>query len=71
VVPLWNPASLNPDPWSRGREIAILLPNIQRQRHTCYALCNILYLVSASHMSIFRMNSTSTSFWSRGRRRCR
>ena len=42
-----------------GREIGNLLPNNQRQRRTCYALCHILYPVSAAHTSIFRSNSTS------------
>ena len=32
----------------------------QRQRRTCYALCLILYPVSAAHTSIFRMDSNST-----------
>ena len=43
------------------REIGDLLPNNQRQRRTCYALCDILYPVSAAHTSIFRMDSNSTS----------
>ena len=30
----------------KGREIGNLLPNNQRQRRTCYALCHILYPVS-------------------------
>ena len=38
------------------REIGNLLPNNQRQRRTCYALCHILYPVSAAHTSIFRMD---------------
>ena len=45
----------------KSREIGVLLPNNQRERHTCYALCHILYPVSAAHMSIFRMDSNSTS----------
>ena len=44
------------------REIGNLLPNNRRQRRTCYALCHILYPVSAAHTSIFRMDSTSTSY---------
>ena len=44
------------------REIGNLLPNNQRQRRTCYALCHILYPVSAAHTSIFRMDSNSTSY---------
>jgi hypothetical protein len=46
---------------STMKEIGYLLPNNQRQRRTCYALCHILYPVSAAHTSIFRMDSTSTS----------
>ena len=49
------PGPRSPAP-SPQREIGGLLPNNQRQRHTCYALCHILYLVSAAHMSIFRMD---------------
>jgi len=45
-----------------GREIGNLLPNIQRQRCTCYALCHILYPVSAALTSIFRMDYNSTSY---------
>jgi len=44
------------------REIGNLLPNNRRQRRTCYALCPILYPVSAAHTSIFRMDSNSTSY---------
>ena len=44
------------------REIGNLLPNNQRQRRTCYALCHILYPVSAALASFFRMDSISTSF---------
>ena len=44
------------------REIGNLLPNNRRQRRTCYALCHILYPVSAAHKSIFRMDSNSTSY---------
>ena len=47
------------------REIGNLLPNNRRQRRTCYALCHILYPVSAAHTSIFRMDSNSTSYSSR------
>ena len=47
---------------SQSREIGNLLPNNQRQRRTCYALCHILYPVSAAHTSIFRMDSNSTSY---------
>jgi hypothetical protein len=43
-------------------EIGNLLPNNQRQRRTCYALCHILYPVSAALASFFRMDSISTSF---------
>ena len=46
----------------RGRETGNLLPNNRRQRRTCYALCHILYPVSAAHTSIFRMDSNSTSY---------
>ena len=35
---------MDPNP---EREIGNLLPNNQRQRRTCYALCHILYPVSA------------------------
>jgi len=45
-----------------AREIGNSLPNIQRQRCTCYALCHILYSVSAALTSIFRMDSNSTSY---------
>jgi len=44
------------------REIGNLLPNIQRQRCTCYALCHILYPVWAAPTSIFQMDSNSTSY---------
>ena len=44
------------------REIGDLLPNNQRQRRTCYALCHILYPVSAALTSILRMDSNSTSY---------
>ena len=44
------------------REIGNLLPTNQHQRRTCYALCHILYPVSAAHTSIFRMDSNSTSY---------
>ena len=43
-------------------EISNSLPNNQRQRRTCYALCHILYPLSAAHTSIFRMDSNSTSY---------
>jgi len=43
-------------------EIGNLLRNNRRQRRTCYALCHILYPVSAAHTSIFRMDSNSTSY---------
>ena len=43
-------------------EIGNLLPNNRRQRRTCYALCHILYPVSAAHTSIFRMDLNSTSY---------
>ena len=38
------------------------MPNKQRQRRTCYAMCHILYPVSAALTSIFRMDSNSTSY---------
>ena len=44
------------------REIGNLLPNNRRQRRTCYALCHLLYPVSAAQTSIFRMDSNSTSY---------
>ena len=44
------------------REIGNLLPNNRRQRRTCYALCHILYPLSAAQTCIFRMDSNSTSF---------
>ena len=44
------------------REIGNLLPDKQRQRRTCYALCHILYPVSAAPTSIFRVDSNSTSY---------
>ena len=44
-------------------EIDNLVPNNQRQRRTCYALCHILYPMSAAHTSIFRMDSNSTSYF--------
>jgi hypothetical protein len=46
-------------------EIGNLLPNNQRQRRTCYALCHIMYPVSAAQTSIFRMDSNSTSYCGR------
>ena len=52
--PVWCARSL--------REIGNLLPNNRRQRRTCYALCHILYPVSAAQTSIFRMDSNSTSY---------
>ena len=57
------PTELPWDPHNRrrNREIENLLQNSQRQRRTCYALCHILYPVSAAHTSIFRMDSNSTS----------
>ena len=45
-----------------SRESGNLLPNNRRQRRTCYALCHILYPVSAAHTSIFQMDSNSTSY---------
>jgi len=54
-----------------GREIGNLLPNNRRQRRTYYALCHILYPVSAAHTSIFRMDSNSTSYAPRGKKRPR
>ena len=47
---------------SDPREIGNLLPNHRRQRRTCYALCHILYPVSAAHTSTSRMDSNSTSY---------
>ena len=44
------------------REISNVLPDNRRQRRTCYALCHILYPVSAAHTSMFRMDSKSTSY---------
>ena len=44
------------------QQIGNLLPNNRRQRRTCYASCHILYPVSAAHTSIFRMDSSSTSY---------
>ena len=44
------------------REIGNLLPNNQRQRHTCCALCHILYPVEAALTRIFRLDSNSTSY---------
>ena len=35
------------------RAIGKLLPNNQRQRRTCYALCHILYPVSAERTEAF------------------
>ena len=43
-------------------KIGDLLPNNQRQRRTSYALCHIMYPVSAAHTSIFWMVSNSTSY---------
>ena len=39
-----------------SREIGNLVPNNQRQRRTCYALCHVLYPVSAALASFFRMD---------------
>ena len=69
-LPLSNPqavpVSLERDgplerPYPLG-ENGNLLPNNQRQRRTCYALCHILYPVSAARTSIFRMDSNFTSY---------
>ena len=49
-------------PAHHAREIGNLLPNNQRQRRTRYALCHILYPVSAALASFSRMDSISTSF---------
>jgi hypothetical protein len=63
-----HPAPLNTRVWhaairtGESSEIDNLLPNNQRQRRTCYALCHLLYPVSAAHTSIFRMDSNSTSY---------
>ena len=43
-------------------EIGVSFPNNRRQRRTCYALCHILYPVSAAHASIFRIDSISTTY---------
>jgi len=51
-----------PPPSVAEREIGNLLPNNQRQRRTSYAVCHILYPVSAALTSFFRMDSISTSF---------
>ena len=51
-----------PESQVRKREIGNLLPNNRRQRRTCYALCHLLYPVSAAQTSIFRMDSNSTSY---------
>ena len=51
-------------------EIGNSLPNSQRQRRICYALCYILYPVSAAHTSIFRMDSNPTSYPWTIRRAC-
>ena len=48
--------------WERSPEIGNLLPNNRRQRRTCYALCHLLYPVSAAQASILRMDSNSTSY---------
>ena len=45
------------------REMGDSLPNNQRQRRTCYALCHILHPMSAAHTSILRMDSNSTSYF--------
>ena len=49
-------------PHGHLQEIGNLLPNNRRQRRTCYALCHLLYPVSAAQTSIFRMESNSTSY---------
>ena len=43
------------------KENGDLLPNSQRQRRTCYALCYILYPVAAAHTNLVRMDSSPTS----------
>ena len=43
-------------------ETCDLLPNNQRPCRTRYALCHILYPVSAAHTSIFLMNSNSNFY---------
>ena len=53
---------LSDQPNAESREIGNLLPNNRRQRRTCYALCHLLYPVSAAQTSIFRMDSNSTSY---------
>ena len=45
-----------------ARKIGNLWPNNKHQRRTCYALCHILYPVSAACLSIFRMDSNATSY---------
>ena len=44
------------------REMGNVLSDNLRQRRTCYAVCHILYPVSAARTSIFRMDSNSTSY---------
>ena len=59
-------STLNPKPKASpigdDREIGTVLPTKRRQHRTCYALCHKLYPVSAAHISIFLMDSNSTSF---------
>jgi hypothetical protein len=45
-----------------ARAIDHSLPSNQRQCRTCYALCHLLYPVSAAHTSIFRTDFNSTSY---------
>ena len=52
-----------------AREIGNLLPNNQHQRRTWYALCHILYPVSAAHTSIWRVGLNS-AFYDSGKRQC-
>ena len=49
---------------SCSREIGNRLPSNQRQCRTFYALCHILYPLSAAHVTIFQMDSNSLSHWS-------
>jgi len=48
-IVIWEPVGTLAWPTCGSpREIGNLLPNNQRQRRTCYALCHILYPVSAA-----------------------
>ena len=56
------PSALPPSLGVASKEIGKILPNNQRQRRTCYALCRTLCTVSAAYMSFFLMNSNSTCY---------